>query len=628
MVYQIGGWSLMKNNNTLQNNIFPNNQLLQHDNQLVRVLDSTTDKVFIIDCIKRTMPVWTDAESLKDYVPCSEDTLQEITDTFLIDLDNLDSEGRKTAYERYTMIAPLLPFVSDQKKRKELINSLTNINSVSKQTIRYYLCLYLVYQNISILIRKQSVKESVLSQDEKNMRWALNKFFYTKHKNSLPVAYTLLLKEKYCDSLGNLLPEYPSFYQFRYFYRRTKKMQTYYISRDGLKDYQKNNRPLLGDGIQEYASSVGMGMLDATVCDIYLVNEVGNLVGRPILTACIDAYSSLCCGYSLSWEGGVYSLRGLMLNIISDKQKWCSQYGIGIDKSQWDADRLPAIFVTDMGSEYKSGNFEQITELGVTVVNLPSYRPELKGAVEKFFDLVQNTYKPHLKGKGVIEPDYQERGSHDYRKDACLTMADFEKVILRCIIYYNSQRIIENFPYTEGMIQNQIQPFASNIWEWGKVQTGANLIIVDKEQIVLTLLPRTTGKFSRFGLRVNKMRYKHENFTEKYLAGGEVTVAYNPDDVSAVWLIDNGSYIRFDLIESRYKGKELSDVEIMQKGQKELVKAVTADNIQAQINLAQSIEIIAASVNNPDKVNVKSIRNTRQREQTKNHIDYIRGIEA
>lgn len=618
----------MKNNTFQKNNSFPNNQLLQNDTQLIRVLDMEADKVFIIDCIKRTMPVWKDIESIKEYVPCSEDTLQEITDTFLVDLDNLDAEGRKTAYERYTMIAPLLPFVSDQKKRKELINSIASMKSISKQTIRYYLCLYLVYQNISILIRKQSVKESVLSQDAKNMRWALNKFFYTKHKNSLSVAYTLLLKEKYCDSLGNLLPEYPSFYQFRYFYRRTKKMQTYYISRDGLKDYQKNNRPLLGDGIQEYASSVGMGMLDATVCDIYLINEAGNLVGRPILTACIDAYSSLCCGYSLSWEGGVYSLRGLMLNIISDKQKWCSQYGINIEKSQWDADKLPAIFVTDMGSEYKSENFEQITELGVTVVNLPSYRPELKGAVEKFFDLVQNTYKPHLKGKGVIEPDYQERGSHDYRKDACLTMADFEKVILRCIVYYNSQRIIENFPYTEGMIQNQIQPFASNIWEWGKTQTGANLITVDKEQIVLTLLPRTTGKFSRFGLRVNKMRYKHENFTEKYLAGGEVTVAYNPDDVSAVWLIDNGSYIRFDLIESRYKGKELSDVEIMQKGQKELVKAATADNIQAQINLAQSIEIIAASVNNPDKVNVKSIRNTRQREQTKNHIDYIRGIEA
>ena len=52
-------------------------------------------------------------------------------------------------------------------------------------------------------------------------------------------------------------------------------------------------------------------MLDATVCDIYLVDNSGNLVGRPILTTCIDAYSSLCCGYALTWEGGIYSLKKL-----------------------------------------------------------------------------------------------------------------------------------------------------------------------------------------------------------------------------------------------------------------------------------------------------------------------------
>lgn len=613
----------------MPNNAMPQiKQLYKNGNNIIRILAINDNMICIIDCTKYTMPVWKPIEILNNYTTCSENELLETKGIVMLDIGKLSANCKKIIHQKYTLIAPILLYATDKKKRTEIINDISIANKISKQSIRNYLCLYLVYQDIVIFTPKNSITGKYFTVDQKNMRWALNKFFYTKKQHSLNMVYTLMLKEKYCDSLGNLLPEYPSFYQFRYFYRRTKKMQTYYISRNGIKDYQKNNRPLLGDGIQEYASSVGMGMLDATVCDIYLVNEAGNLVGRPILTACIDAYSSLCCGYSLSWEGGVYSLRGLMLNIISDKQKWCNQYGINIEKSQWDVDKLPAIFVTDMGSEYKSENFEQITELGVTVVNLPSYRPELKGAVEKFFDLVQNTYKPHLKGKGVIEPDYQERGSHDYRKDACLTMTDFEKVILRCIIYYNSQRIIENFPYTEGMIQNQIQPFASNIWEWGKTQIGANLITVDKEQIVLTLLPRTTGKFSRFGLRVNKMRYKHENFTEKYLVGGEVTVAYNPDDVSAVWLIDNGSYIRFDLIESRYKGKELSDVEILQRGQKELVKAATADNIQAQINLAQSIEIIAASVNNPDKVNIKSIRNTRQREQTKNHIDYIRGIEA
>lgn len=268
-----------------------------------------------------------------------------------------------------------------------------------------------------------------------------------------------------------------------------------------------------------------------------------------------------------------------------------------------------------MGSEDKSETFEQIADLDVTVINLPSYRPELKGSVEKFFDLVQDIYKKHLKGKGVIEPDYQERGSHDYRKDACLMMADFEKVVLRCIVYYNSQRIIENFPYSEEMLQANIQPFASAIYEWGKNQTGVNLIQIECEQVILTLLPRTQGKFCRNGLKVNKMRYKNENFTEKYLSGGIVTVAYNPDDVSSVWLLDNGAYIRFNLIENRYKDMGLSEVQTMQTTQKELVKAAKEPNLQAQIELANHIEAIVSSVGGHSDVDIKGIRTNRQRER-------------
>lgn len=361
-----------------------------------------------------------------------------------------------------------------------MIKNISEEMYVSKQTIRHYLCLYLVYQDISVLAPKQK-KEKELSKDEKNMRWALNKFFYTRNKNSLQTAYTLMLKQKYCDANGELLPEYPTFNQFKYFYRKTKSMQTYYISRDRLKSYQRNNRPLTGDGVQQFAPNVGVGMLDATICDIYLVDDAGNLVGRPVLTTCIDAYSSLCCGYSLTWEGGMYSLRNLMINVVIDKVEWCEKHGIIINKSEWNNSQLPGVLVTDMGSEYKSENFEQLVELGVTITNLPPYRPELKGSVEKFFDLVQGYYKRHLKGKGVINPDFRERGSHDYRKDACLTIRDFERVILRCIIFYNSKHIIENFPYTDQMIAENVLPYANRIFEWGKNQPGANMISVKKK---------------------------------------------------------------------------------------------------------------------------------------------------
>lgn len=597
-----------------------NNELLRHGETIIRVLAVKDVQAFVVDCKKRTMPKWVDADTLTDYISCSDDELDPLPD-----MNDLDLQSRKFAYEHFTYIASVLPFVADKKKRCAAITQITGERKISKQTVCNYLWLYLVYQNIAALAPKNTSIEKPLTEDEKNIRWALNKFFYTQRKNGLNTAYTLMLKEKYCDSEGVLLPQYPSFYQFRYFYRNHKKMQNYYISRDGIKNYQRNNRPLLGDGIQEFAPAVGVGMLDATVCDIYLVNEAGGLVGRPILTACVDAYSGLCCGYSLSWEGGVYSLRSLMTNVITDKTELCRQHGISIKPEEWNCHMLPATLVTDMGKEYVSNTFEQITDLGVTVVNLPPYRPELKGAVEKFFDIVQGLYKPHLKGKGVIEPDYQERGAHDYRKDARLTMADFEKIILRCIIYYNSQRIVDSFPYTKKMLDGNIKPYASTIWNYGLNQAGANLIPTDYNTLILTLLPRTQGRFSRKGLTVNKLRYKSDGFTERYLTGGTATVAYNPEDVTTVWLLENGMYSPFELIERRFSGKSIFEAEALKESQKAAVKAVTTENLQAKIDLANHIGIIADSAVNQGNANVKGIRDNRKREQRKTHKDYTRG---
>lgn len=602
--------------------------LLKDGNKIIRVLEIQTDMILIIDCVKRTMPVWVEHSVLDSFSACTDEVLIQTTNFTITDIENLNTDQKRTMYDRYTLIAPILPFIADERMRSKLIGSIATENNISKQTIRNYLCLYLAYMNITALAPKQRLDDVKLTQEEKNIRWALNKFFYTTKKQSLMTAYTMMLKEKYCDAMGVLRDTYPSFYQFRYFYRKTKKLQNFYISRDGLKNYQRNNRPLTGNGIQSFAPAIGVGMLDSTVCDIYLINDGGNLVGRPILTACIDAYSGFCCGYVLSWAGGVYSLRGLILNVIADKVVWCEQFGISINAEDWSCDKLPATLVTDMGSEYKSENFEQIAELGVKIVNLPSYRPELKGMVEKFFDVVQATYKKHMKGKGVIEPDYQERGAHDYRKDACMTIADFEKIIIHCIIYYNSQRIIEKFPYTEVMIAENVKPYASCIWNWGKSQMGVNLIEVGAKELILTLLPRTAGKFSRFGLKVNRMRYHCDGYTEQYLKGGEVIVAYNPEDVTSVWLLENGIYTKFTIIESRFEGKDLTAVQSLQTAQRDIAKGANQDNLQAQINLAWHIEAIAGNVRSSADVSIKNIQDNRKREQRNHHRNYMKGAES
>lgn len=451
------------------------NKLVKNQETILCVLKEQDGQAFVIDCVKRTMPRWISQLEIQDYVDCSEEDLYQRTNKNLN--RNLSTDERRIAQERFTMIAGILPFVADTKKRNQRIQELAE--GKSKQTIRKYLCLYLVYQDLAVLAPKSKDEERKLSADEKNMRWGLNKYFYSKKKHSLHTAYTLMLKEKYCDSQGKLLADHPTFYQFRYFYRKTKNMQHFYISRDGIKHYQRNNRPLLGDGVQSYASAVGTGMLDATVCDIYLVDDTGSVVGRPILTACIDAFSGMCCGYSLGWEGGVYSLRGLLLNVISDKVSWCEKFGVFINNEAWNCQNMPATLITDMGSEYKSSTFEQIAELGVKIVNLPPYRPELKGSVEKFFYVVQGLYKSHLKGK-------------------------------------------------------------------------------------------------------------------------EVMVAYNPDDVSGISLIENGQYVSFDLSESRYQGKSPEEIKHMKRKCKKQIQNVREESLQAQIDLANHNEQVVHFSNHTD----------------------------
>ena len=599
------------------------NELYFKDDSIVRVLALKEDYVLIIDCVRRKMPHWENISFFVGWQQCAQENLYRFTNIVIPEIDSLLPESRKKAYERYTMIAPILQLLPNEQKRCEMISAIAINENISKQTLRKYLCLYLSFQNVAILSPKDNKSDKSLTDDEKNMRWGLNKFYYTCHKNSLKTAYTMMLKAKYCDGNGELAEGYPTFNQFRYFYRKRKNTQTYYISRNGLTNYQRNNRPLLGDRIQEYAKAPGMGMLDSTVCDIYLINEQGGIIGRPILTACIDAYSSLCCGHSLSWEGGMYSLRQLMINVVTDKQDLCRKYGITIQQQEWDSSLCPGVLVTDQGTEYKSANFEQIAELGVKVVNLPVYRPELKGSVEKFFSVIQDLFRPYLKGKGLIEPDFQERGAHDYRKDACLTLEQFEKVLIRCIIYYNSQRIIENFPYTDDMLKNKVSPYANDIFTYGKNLEGTNLVKVNKRQLMLTLLPRTTGKFTRSGLIVNHVRYKNPNYAEKYLSGGNVTVTYNPDDSSFVWLVDKGNFIEFELIENRYRSKKFSEIETMQTQKKEIIKSVQENNTQAKINLASHIEAIVSNVGSSNG-ELTAIPQNYEREKIKAHMDIMK----
>lgn len=614
-----------------------NREFIKYNGKLHRIIKEDGERSLIIDCKGTRLPQWTDKK-----------TMESLSETEIIDSDvikgilaiaEVELETSQTAImnKRFTMIAAILPVIENKQKRAEQMKAAAKRYGVSIVTIRTYLCRYLVSQSKSGLVifydeskEEEAVNEvKELTKDQKNMRWALNKFYYNTKKNSLNHAYINLLKEKYLDENGVLLEEHPSFYQFRYFFRKTRDCQNEIISRYGLNYFKKNERLCVGDGVRAFATGIGMGMLDSTICDLYLVNEAGEVIGRPVLTACVDAYSGLCMGYSLGWEGGIYSLRTLMLCILADKKEWCKKRGVVIEGNEWNCSYMPAELITDKGSEYKSENFEQLTELGITITNLPPFRPELKGPVEKFFDVVQNYFKPYLKGKGVIQPDFRERGATDYRKEACLTIEQFEAILIECIIFYNSKRIIEDFPYTEEMLQQRIKPYSQDIWKFGLTKEESNVLEIGTEDVMMILLPRVKAKFTRFGLAVNGLHYRNNDYKKEMLNGGTGIVAYSPEDSGRVYLIEDGRYTAFTLIEQRFSNKSLDEVQDIKEQQKSLVMECREDEIKSKIDLAVKIENLlgiakkqmgSSATDNPS---IKSIRQNRKKEQERNHFDVL-----
>lgn len=608
------------------------NQLIKMNGTIYRILAIEGESLLMIDCMKRTMPKWCHLNEIGTAEECLEQELLDITGVTLMEENEIKPEARCEAHRRFTIIAGILSLISDDRLRTEAIKRSAEEWKICTQTVRNYLCMYLIYQSLSVLVpQERTVVEKELTVDEKNFRRSLNKYYFTRHKNSLKTAYTYMLKERYCDEEGKLLPKYPSFNQFRYFYSKYKTEQTLIISRNGLKDYQRNYRPLVGDGVQSFSANVGYGMIDSTICDIHLVDEQKNIIGRPVLTILTDSYSNgFVLGYALSWEGGTYSLRELFLNVIADKVEWCRKFGIMIETEQWNCNQMPSVIVSDMGSEYQSTTLSQITELGITLINLPPLRPELKSIVERSFQLLQDSLKPMLMDYGYIDKDAGKRLAPDYRKNASLTIQDYEKAIIRSIIYHNTKRVLENYPYTEEMILAKVKPYSSDIFEWGRKQPGSNLITVTPRQLVLTLMARTNARFTRKGLVVFGLRYdsKERNFTEDYLKNTKkAVVAYNPESADKVFLLREGEFIEFHLIESRFSGKSFEEIKKMQSAQREIVNEAVYDNLQGRIDLTNHIERIVGSAEQSTNINLKDVRKTKQRAKRQKHRDFVEEVE-
>ena len=130
MGLQIGGWSLMRKN-----------KLLRHEDTIFRILEEKEEKVLVIDCVKKSLPKWINCSEITQDVEISEEEfLQEIGMEFP---ENLSAPVRKVMRERFTVIAGILPYVSEKKRRSVLISESAKHYGLCVNTVKNYLGMYL-----------------------------------------------------------------------------------------------------------------------------------------------------------------------------------------------------------------------------------------------------------------------------------------------------------------------------------------------------------------------------------------------------------------------------------------------------------------------------------------------------
>ena len=266
------------------------------------------------------------------------------------------------AQQRLALIQPLLAQNAKAITNRKLRNSIAkDIAGKENTTMRRVLRLYYRYLATGGVTFSKNREVTV----NETYDWAIKTLYFSAKKFSLRATYDMMLVKKYTDSSGKLIENIPSWSSFRnYFYSRGyHKQPRKVISRSGLTNYQRNERPVFGS-VAAWRKVPGSYQMDATQADIYLVSrhDRSKVIGRPYVYLAVDTATQLIAGLYVGLECDESAVMLCLANAAQDKVEYCREYGIEIDSSQWPSLGLPHEIITDKGNEFFGPRMQELCQ--------------------------------------------------------------------------------------------------------------------------------------------------------------------------------------------------------------------------------------------------------------------------
>ena len=515
--------------------------------------------------------------------------------------------------QRYDMLRPALEddrCITDEAHRTEAFAAIAREHNTTARRLRRLYHAYLARGSLT----RSKPRESVRRPDYEA---AIRKYYFSAKRNSLRTAYELYILENYTNK-GVLADEIPSWSSFRlYYFRHFRGDPQKEIAREGLTAYQRNNRPLYGSAMQ-YRESVGCYQVDETQGDIYLVSkwDRSKVIGRPNVYLAIDTASGLIAGVYVGLDTGETALMACIANAAGDKTAYCAAYGIDLSPADWPSRGLPSEIISDRGGEFVG---DRINELcicyGIDRQALPPFRAEEKPLVERAMDLIQDSYKSMLRGRGVIGDDVGERWATDYRQQAILTLDEYTAIVIHTIIALNKGRVLTDI----GHLPVDAPNTPAALWKWLVDRGKSTLLDVDAGELYRRALPRASGKLTRKGIVWNGLRYLLERGAE-LTVGAKVEYAYDAQDTSHIYVVGKDKRLipcSLAPSSSRYDGYDMADVAVMRREEAEKEKAARQTELEARVAMRSEIERIIrqAEEQRPGSRDISEIQRHRAHER-------------